>query len=119
MIFGLAADRDHLPPLVPSSRVSDVGHASTPTPGSKSHQPIVLSDLDPDTLPRDFKREGHDWSVIWNPKSKRQLDIKPVYTLIHESVVCCVRFSNDGKYLATGCNRTAQIYDTLTGFKSW
>jgi glucose repression regulatory protein TUP1 len=33
--------------------------------------------------------------------------------------VCCVRFSADGKYLATGCNRTAQIYDTKTGVKTW
>jgi len=33
--------------------------------------------------------------------------------------VCCVRFSADGKYLATGCNRTAQIYDTKTGQKTW
>ena len=33
--------------------------------------------------------------------------------------MCCVRFSADGKYLATGCNRTAQIYDTKTGQKIW
>jgi len=36
-----------------------------------------------------------------------------------DSVVCCVRFSADGKFLATGCNRTAQIYDTKTGLKTW
>lgn len=35
------------------------------------------------------------------------------------SVVCCVRFSADGKYLATGCNRTAQIFDVKTGEKTW
>jgi glucose repression regulatory protein TUP1 len=29
-----------------------------------------------------------------------------------------VRFSADGKYLATGCNRSAQIYDTKTGAKT-
>lgn len=34
-----------------------------------------------------------------------------------DSVVCCVKFSNDGKYLATGCNRTAQIYDVKDGRK--
>ena len=34
-------------------------------------------------------------------------------------MVCCVRFSADGKYLATGCNRTAQIYDVKTGIKTW
>ncbi|KIL60386.1 hypothetical protein M378DRAFT_919264 [Amanita muscaria Koide BX008] len=45
------------------------------------------------------------------------LDVQLVHTLVHGSVVCCVRFSSDGKYLATGCNRTAQIYDTRTGAK--
>ena len=36
-----------------------------------------------------------------------------------DSVMCCVRFSADGKYVATGCNRTAQIYDTKTSQKTW
>jgi hypothetical protein len=31
------------------------------------------------------------------------------------SVVCCVRFSPDGKVLATGCNRNTTLYDTKTG----
>ena len=35
------------------------------------------------------------------------------------SVVCSVRFSPDGKYLATGCNRTARIFDVETGEKIW
>ena len=30
-----------------------------------------------------------------------------------------VRFSADGKYLATGCKHTAQIYDTKTGVETW
>jgi len=34
-------------------------------------------------------------------------------------VVCCVKFSADGKFLATGCNRTAQIYDVKDGRKVW
>ena len=35
------------------------------------------------------------------------------------SVVCCVNFSANGKYVATGCNRTVQIYEVQTGAKVW
>ena len=35
------------------------------------------------------------------------------------SYVWCVRFSADGKYLATTCENAAQIYDTKTGAKIW
>ncbi|EKM75143.1 hypothetical protein AGABI1DRAFT_80246 [Agaricus bisporus var. burnettii JB137-S8] len=75
-------------------------------------------DFDIHTAPSELKKEGTDWFAIFNPKFKRQLDVSLVHTLMHESVVCCVRFSADGKYLATGCNRTAQIYDTKTGQKT-
>lgn len=36
-------------------------------------------------------------------------------TLQHDSVVCCVRYSSDGKFLATGSNRSARIFDAATG----
>nr|UOP57133.1 putative general transcription repressor [Thecaphora frezii] len=77
-----------------------------------------LSDMDPDDVPRELKKEGSDWLAIFNPKVKRVLDVNLVHTFLHESVVCCVRFSADGKYLATGCNKSAQIYDTKTGAKT-
>lgn len=38
-----------------------------------------------------------------------------VHNLAHTSVVCCVRFSQDGRYVATGCNRSAQIFDVRDG----
>ena len=74
-----------------------------------------LVDLDPDRLRPDQKREGPDWYAVFNPAVPRQLDVDLVHTLVHESVVCCVRFSQDGKYVATGCNRSAQIYDVQDG----
>lgn len=37
-----------------------------------------------------------------------------VYTLDHDSVVCCVKFSMDGRFLAAGCNQATYIYDTMT-----
>jgi glucose repression regulatory protein TUP1 len=68
-------------------------------------------------VPPEFKREGSDWFAAFNPKIKRQLDINLVHSFAHTSVVCCVQFSQDGRYLATGCNQTAQIFDTVTGQK--
>jgi len=89
-------------------------------PGIASQAPTPFpDDLDPHSLPPELKKEGSDWFAVFNPKVKRVLDVSLVHTLVHESVVCCVRFSADGKYLATGCNQTAQIYDTKTGAKTW
>ena len=85
-------------------------------------------------MPLELKKEGSNWLAIFNPK--RVLDVGLVHTLMHEryvtsamcdyhsantgwSVVYCVRFSADGKFLATGCNRMAQIYDTKTDAKMW
>lgn len=74
-----------------------------------------LSDLDPDKLPPHLKRQGDDWHAVFNPRVKRRLDVDLVHNLPHQSVVCCVRFSHDGRYVATGCNRSAQIFDVQTG----
>lgn len=74
-----------------------------------------LADLDPDQLPPNQKREGPDWYAVFNPRIRRVLDVDLVHNLLHESVVCCVRFSSDGRYVATGCNRSAQIFDVSTG----
>lgn len=83
-----------------------------------NHLPNVgnqLADLDPAELPDTLKREGPDWHAVFNPHTRRALDVKLVHTLPHQSVVCCVRFSHDGRLVATGCNRSAQIFDVETG----
>ncbi|KAG0142826.1 hypothetical protein CROQUDRAFT_673304 [Cronartium quercuum f. sp. fusiforme G11] len=85
-----------------------------PTPGANAN---VLLDLDPDTLPSSMKKEGGDWMSMFNPKVKRVLDVGLVHTLVHDSVVCCVKFSPDGSTLATGCNRHTTLYSTRTGSK--
>lgn len=74
-----------------------------------------LADLEPDNLPPSLKHEGSDWFAVFNPRIRRVLDVDLVHNLAHESVVCCVRFSLDGKYIATGCNRSAQIFEVSTG----
>lgn len=74
-----------------------------------------LSDLDPEKLPPHLKKVGDDWHAVFNPRVARRLDVELVHNLAHQSVVCCVRFSQDGRFVATGCNRSAQIYDVKTG----
>ncbi|KAL8366864.1 hypothetical protein RB595_005026 [Gaeumannomyces hyphopodioides] len=82
-----------------------------PQPGNS------LGDLDVERLPAHYKKPRDDWFVIFNPNVPRILDVDLLHTLQHESVVSCVRFSADGKYVATGCKRSAQIFDAATGEK--
>ncbi|KZT02993.1 WD40 repeat-like protein [Laetiporus sulphureus 93-53] len=115
------------PPAHVSSSTALVPAAPAPTSPAAPTNPEAGTELsmDPMAVPPEFKKEGADWFAVFNPNAagagkekKRTLDVNLVHTLMHESVVCCVRFSADGKYLATGCNRTAQIYDTKTGQKT-
>ncbi|OJA14902.1 hypothetical protein AZE42_10546 [Rhizopogon vesiculosus] len=100
------------------------GQTEPPAASSSIHTPAQTSggqfhdDLDSPIIPSRLRKKGRGWSAVFNPKVKRVLDVSLVHTLKHESIVCCVRFSADGEYLATGCFRTAQIYDTTTGIKT-
>ncbi|QSZ37869.1 hypothetical protein DSL72_008969 [Monilinia vaccinii-corymbosi] len=99
-----------------------VGHPLGGIPRGPPAYPIgsvgnTLAELDLERLPPQYKKVEPDWFAIFNPDVPKVLDVDLVHTLIHESVVCCVRFSHDGKFVATGCNRSAQIYDVITGNK--
>lgn len=74
-----------------------------------------LGEFDPNRLPPHLKRDGSDWLAVFNPKVQRILDVDLVHTLNHTSIVCYVRFSFDGRFIATGCNRSAEIFDVDTG----
>jgi len=80
-------------------------------------QLFSLVDQDLDATPPQYKRQGEDWFAIFNKNVPRQLDVSILHTFEHPSVVCCVRFSADGKFIATGCNKSAQIFDVKTGQK--
>jgi glucose repression regulatory protein TUP1 len=45
----------------------------------------------------------------------RSISVKRCQSYELESVVCCVRYSMDGRYLATGSNRASDLFDALTG----
>eukprot|EP01125_Pyxidicula_operculata_P021142 TRINITY_DN8040_c0_g1_i1.p1 TRINITY_DN8040_c0_g1~~TRINITY_DN8040_c0_g1_i1.p1 ORF type:complete len:433 (+),score=82.04 TRINITY_DN8040_c0_g1_i1:80-1378(+) len=69
------------------------------------------------TSPEPSETEGPDWAAGYNPGVPKKLDVKLDHDMEHDSVVCCVNFSADGKYLVTGCNHSAQIFDVKTGQK--
>ncbi|KAJ2724617.1 general transcription repressor [Coemansia sp. Benny D115] len=124
-----ALNKDRKPSIMPPQPpggAPPMGSRQTPTQSARNVSNVPsksvvtssqLADIDPDTVPANMKREGVDWFVIFNPKVPRALNIEHVHTLDHTSVVCCVKFSNDGKLLATGCNRTTQIWNVATGAK--
>lgn len=103
-------------PQVPTHPTPDARMAHPP-PQSQLVQNNSLSDLDPERVQQNFKKIRDDWWVIFNSSVPRVIDVELVHTLQHESVVCCVRFSADGRYVATGCNRSAQIYEVDSGEK--
>ncbi|KAF8677920.1 hypothetical protein AX14_004741 [Amanita brunnescens Koide BX004] len=55
-------------------------------------------DFDIYSVPPEYKKEGTD-----------------VQNLVLTSAVFCTKFSSDGRYIAAGCRRTAQMYNTKTG----
>ncbi|KAJ7193013.1 chromatin associated protein [Mycena pura] len=81
--------------------------------------PAWLDNVDVANVSTDLKREGSDWFAVWNPRIRPRTlsDVQLVHTFTHTTVVCCVQFSADGRYLATGCNRSAQIFEVKTGNK--
>ncbi|KAF6223446.1 hypothetical protein HO133_000289 [Letharia lupina] len=100
-------------PMSYSGASPQMGRPSPPPPFHNVGN--MLADLDPDQMRPEQKRDGNDWFAIFNPNVRRVLDVDLVHNLLHESVVCCVRFSRDGRYVATGCNRSAQIFEVSTG----
>lgn len=77
--------------------------------------PPFLSDLDVMKANPDFKKQTLDFYVLYNPAFRRDLDVDLVQSLDHLLVVCCVKFSKNGEFIATGCNKTTQVFDVKTG----
>lgn len=77
--------------------------------------PLFLSDLDVTKANPEFKKQNPEYYVLYNPAFKRDLDVELMQSLDHSSVVCCVKFSRNNEYIATGCNKTTQVFDVKTG----
>ena len=93
---------------------SDIDEQSL-SPLPITHTDGSPGDLNSATVPAEWKTEGDDWFVLYNPRVPRSLDISLIHDFSHESVVWCVWFSKDGMFLATGCDRATQIFDLRTG----
>jgi WD40 repeat protein len=81
---------------------------------------IVTRPLSPQaptsTVDADSDLERPNWSISFNKKVKKVLDIGIEHDLYHEKPIWHAKFSHDGKYLAAGCkNGKAYIYDVQTG----
>ncbi|ORZ02431.1 WD40-repeat-containing domain protein [Syncephalastrum racemosum] len=104
-----------LPPPLSQKRKSGNGTPLMPPNMSPTTAaPGALADIDPDSVPPNMKVEGQDWFALFNPKVPRYLKVDLVHTLTHSSVVCCVKFSANGRYMAAGCNRETFVYDVVT-----
>lgn len=76
--------------------------------------PAFLKDFDSyNSLP--YKKQHAEYYLVYNPKVPKKADISLVHSFDHTSVVCCVGFSKDGKFLATGCNKLTQVFSVETG----
>jgi len=76
--------------------------------------PQFLEDFDSyNTLP--YRKKHAEYYEVYNPNVPKKAEISLVHSFAHTSVVCCVRFSKDGKFLATGCNKLTQVFSVETG----
>ncbi|KNG84167.1 hypothetical protein ANOM_008595 [Aspergillus nomiae NRRL 13137] len=103
-----------LPSAARSSPVtSPVPYLSYP-PGLGVNFDDVMSNWD--ELPPERKKAGDRWSAVINPDIDNNWEIDLLHSLTHDSIVNCVQFSRDGKYVAVGCaDGTVRIVEVSTG----
>jgi len=83
----------------------------------QQQSPPSLVDETLEFTPPNYKRLGEDWFAIFNKHIPSSLDVNLLHTFEHDNIVTCLRFSPDGRYIATRCRRTAQIFDLGLGQK--
>lgn len=103
----------------------------TPTPYSQSvsqahHSPqpsdsiLYLQGSSDSTTGLDSGLKEFGWSITFNNKVEKRLDVQMAHVLSHAKLICSVNFSRDGRYLAAGGeNGKAYIYDGERGTLIW
>jgi WD40 repeat protein len=102
--------------IIPTSQSSDIAITHPEFVSFPSTSKPLASTVNPNSC---FEESG--WSISFNNDVGKELDVEIVKTLSHEEAIHCVKFSQDGKYLAAGCrNGKAYIYDVSeTGILAW
>ncbi|KAI8872690.1 WD40 repeat-like protein [Ramicandelaber brevisporus] len=115
MQYGAAAPQPGMEPNGVQGGSEQVGSIRPGRAGSRGNAMNIsmsLADYDVTQLSSSHYREHGDWHVIYNPtKGEPVVEIEHMHTLVHNGVVCCVKFSKDGKLMAAGSNRMAMLYE--------
>ena len=64
-----------------------------------------MIEMDPETVPREMKKEGTDWVTMYNPKVRRTLDVELVHTLQHDRCVAASPLPTREKWIDSGPQR--------------
>eukprot|EP00842_Homolaphlyctis_polyrhiza_P000064 jgi/Hompol1/1058/HPOL_005496-RA len=99
---------------------SAVAPTQSEIPPSTDTFPVTgYIDFDARKASEEGRTTGDDFAVYINPvnestRTPSPLVVEPLQTFKIMSVVCCVKFSPDGKYLGVGCSKSTEIYDVET-----
>lgn len=77
----ISAAADRPDPARRDREIRDVRERERPV----NSPPVLLSDLDPENVSRELKKEGSDWFAVWSSQNKKLLDVTLVHTLSHET----------------------------------
>lgn len=87
-------------------------------PSFGASQRVGLMSAGNSAPPMSQPNHSDDWAVYQgrsNNGATVNMQVKLQNSLTLDSVVCCVRYSWDGRFLATGSNRAAHIFDSDSG----